>query len=167
MKTRAAAWFDIRMPHTASTADCETPTQTCSLESNTSLRGKPVHPLFRDKTFYYNHNCNRETVLSHHHHQMAPRRAAADASPSPLRRLRLQADHPLRRHRISRRKVHTLSIREIRRIEILSEGYVSAAKEETDHEAETETETETRWERSTRGDARALWVEQLYRYEEL
>lgn len=42
-----------------------------------------------------------------------------------------------------------------------------AVKEETDHEAETETETETRWERSTRGDARALWVEQLYRYEEL
>ncbi|KAL6806344.1 hypothetical protein GGI42DRAFT_321034 [Trichoderma sp. SZMC 28013] len=98
---------------------------------------------------------------------MAPRRAAADASPSPLRRLRLQPDHPLRRHRISRRKVQTLSIKEIRRIEILSERYVSVAKEETDHETETETETETRWERSTRGGARALWVEQLYRYEEL
>ncbi|KAK4081261.1 uncharacterized protein Triagg1_2793 [Trichoderma aggressivum f. europaeum] len=98
---------------------------------------------------------------------MAPRRAAADASPSPFRRLRLQADHPLRRHRISRRKVRTPSIREIRRIEILSEACVSAAKEETDHETETETETETRWERSTRGDAKALWVEQLYRYEEL
>ncbi|KAH0528925.1 hypothetical protein TsFJ059_003736 [Trichoderma semiorbis] len=97
---------------------------------------------------------------------MAPRRATADASPSPLRRLRLQADHPLRRHRISRRKVQTPSIKEIRRIEILSEGYVSSTKEETDHEAETETEAETRWERNTRGDARALWVEQLYRYEE-
>ncbi|KAL7907413.1 hypothetical protein GGI35DRAFT_456255 [Trichoderma velutinum] len=96
---------------------------------------------------------------------MAPRRADADASPSPLRRLRLQADHPLRRHRISRRKVQTRSIREIRRLEILSEGNILAAKEETDNE--TETETETRWERSTRGDARALWVEQLYRYEEL
>ncbi|PNP51044.1 hypothetical protein THARTR1_08272 [Trichoderma harzianum] len=98
---------------------------------------------------------------------MAPRRAAADASPSPLHRLRLQADHPLRRHRISRRKVQTLSIKEIRRIEVLSEGYVSATKEEADHETDAETETETRWERSTRGDARALWVEQLYRYEEL
>lgn len=28
--------------YTASAADCETPTQTCSLESNTFLRGKPV-----------------------------------------------------------------------------------------------------------------------------
>ncbi|KAL6803547.1 hypothetical protein J3E68DRAFT_390884 [Trichoderma sp. SZMC 28012] len=98
---------------------------------------------------------------------MAPRRADPDASPSPLRRLRLQADHPLRRHRISRRKVQTISIKEIRRIEILSEGYALAAKEETDHEADTETEIETRWERNTRGDARVLWVEQLYRYEEL
>lgn len=98
---------------------------------------------------------------------MAPRRAAADASPNPLRRLRLQADHPLRHHRISRRKVQTPSIKEIRRIAILSEVCVSAAKEETDNETETETESETRWERSTRGDARALWVEQLYRYEEL
>jgi hypothetical protein len=44
---------------------------------------------------------------------------------------------------------------------------VSSIKEETDTETETETETETRWERSTRGDAKALWVEQLYRYEEL
>ncbi|KAL7952099.1 hypothetical protein V8C42DRAFT_306134 [Trichoderma barbatum] len=98
---------------------------------------------------------------------MAPRRVIVDASPSPLRRLRLQTDQHLRHHRISRRKIQTLAMKEIRRIMILSEGCVSAAKEEMDNEAETETETETRWERSTRGDARALWVEQLYRYEEL
>lgn len=44
---------------------------------------------------------------------------------------------------------------------------MSSIKEETDTEAETETEAETRWERSSRGDAKTFWVEQLYRYEEL
>ncbi|KAL7954734.1 hypothetical protein V8C34DRAFT_293544 [Trichoderma compactum] len=165
MKRSVAARLDTN-PRTASTADCETSIQTCSLESNTLFRGKLVTSVVprRDSLLIVvaaiaRHSCPITA--------MAPRRAAADASPSPFRRLRLQADHRLRRHRISRRKVQTLSMKEIGRIETLSEGYASAAKEETDHETETETETETRWERSTRGDARALWVEQLYRYEEL
>lgn len=49
----------------------------------------------------------------------------------------------------------------------LLEEYMLSAKAETDTDADTDTDVETRWERSTRGDAKAFWVEQLYRYEEL
>ncbi|PNP42321.1 hypothetical protein TGAMA5MH_06003 [Trichoderma gamsii] len=98
---------------------------------------------------------------------MAPRQEVAAASPSATRRLRLQAEQPFRHNRISRRRAQPLSKKTIPYITALSEGRVSSIKEETDTEAETETEAETRWERSSRGDAKTFWVEQLYRYEEL
>lgn len=50
---------------------------------------------------------------------------------------------------------------------ILLAECLSSVKEETDTDADTDTDAETRWERSTRGDANALYVEQLYRYDEL
>ncbi|KAL6890473.1 hypothetical protein GGI43DRAFT_415978 [Trichoderma evansii] len=98
---------------------------------------------------------------------MAPRQEVAAASPSAIRRLKLQAEQPFRHHRISRRRAQPLSKKNIQYITTLSEGRVSSIKGETDSETETETEAETRWERSTRGDANTFWVEQLYRYEEL
>jgi hypothetical protein len=98
---------------------------------------------------------------------MAPRQEVAVASPSTTRRLRLQAEQPFRHNRVSRRRAQPLPKKTIRYITALSEGCASSIKEETDTETETETEAETRWERSTRGDAKTFWVEQLYRYEEL
>ncbi|RFU79663.1 hypothetical protein TARUN_2530 [Trichoderma arundinaceum] len=100
---------------------------------------------------------------------MAPRRVVAAASPSSLRRLRLQTDQPLQHRRISRRKGQSLSMRDVRHIQILAAECVATIKEEkeTDTETEAEYEAETRWERNTRGDAKTFWVEQLYRYEEL
>ncbi|KAL6874762.1 hypothetical protein J3F83DRAFT_728617 [Trichoderma novae-zelandiae] len=98
---------------------------------------------------------------------MAPRRAVADASPRSQRRLRLSEDLPLQRHRISRQRDQRPAKKEIQRIKILLEKHSAPEKEETDADVDTETDAETRWERSTRGDAKALWVEQLYRYEEL
>ncbi|KAH8128806.1 hypothetical protein ACSS6W_002199 [Trichoderma asperelloides] len=99
---------------------------------------------------------------------MASKQEVAAASPSTLRRLRLQAEQPFRHNRISRRRAQPLLKRNIQYIcTTLSEGCVSSIKEETDTETETETEADTRWERSTRGDAKTFWVEQLYRYEEL
>ncbi|KAL7899908.1 hypothetical protein HDV64DRAFT_247465 [Trichoderma sp. TUCIM 5745] len=98
---------------------------------------------------------------------MAPRQEVAAASPSTTRRLRLEAEQPFRHNRVSRRRAQPLSKKTIKYITALSEGRASSTKEETDTETETETEAETRWERSTRGDAKMFWVEQLYRYEEL
>ncbi|KAL7920348.1 hypothetical protein ACQKWADRAFT_298774 [Trichoderma austrokoningii] len=99
---------------------------------------------------------------------MAPRPEVTAASPSTTRRLRFQAEQPIRRNRIARRRAQPLSKKNMQHIfTALSEGCASSVKDETDAETETETEAETRWERSTRGDAKTLWVEQLYRYEEL
>ncbi|KAL7784879.1 hypothetical protein V8C37DRAFT_342183 [Trichoderma ceciliae] len=102
---------------------------------------------------------------------MAPRRVPAAASPNPLRRLRLRTGQPLQHRRISRQKIQSFSIKDIRRKTMLEEVCVSTTMKEADAETETETETETepetRWERSTRGEAKPFCVEQLYRYEEL
>ncbi|KAL7815152.1 hypothetical protein V8C26DRAFT_402575 [Trichoderma gracile] len=100
---------------------------------------------------------------------MAPRRAVADASPSSQRRLRLLEDLPAQRRPIFRQRALRNKRKELQRVKRLLEECMLPAKAETDTNAETDTDAdvETRWERSTRGDAKALWVEQLYRYEEL
>ncbi|TFA99727.1 hypothetical protein CCMA1212_008565 [Trichoderma ghanense] len=100
---------------------------------------------------------------------MAPRRTVADASPSSQRRLRLSEDLPPQGHqiKISRQRDQRPRKKEIQRMKILLEECLLPAEVQTDADADTDTDVETRWERSTRGDAKALWVEQLYRYEEL
>ncbi|KAH0494706.1 hypothetical protein TgHK011_008297 [Trichoderma gracile] len=90
---------------------------------------------------------------------MAPRRAVADASPSSQRRLRLLEDLPPQRHPIFRQKVLRNKRKELQRVKRLLEECMLSAKAETNTDADTDADVETRWERSTRGDAKALsWM---------
>lgn len=134
-------------------------------------RIKQLQVFFQAEQRCFCHSAESLSIIAERHLKriatMAPTQEVAAASPSATRRLRFQAEQPFRHNRISRQRAQPLSKKSIQYITTLSEGCVSSIKEETDTETETETEAETRWERSTRGDAKTFWVEQLYRYEEL